>query len=285
MTPWLLAVSAFAFFYAPLRALPPERHPGRALTCAVGFDLSEESAAKAHFTERGVYTNPVRPTFTPGMIQLSVVSPSGDGWLSVPESPALHVVWDKDTCLSVEAPPTRRVCGRVEASVGVVNAVVVSAGDLTTGARPNKHGEFCVLTAPDTALRVTGRRDDGVISVVRKASWDPEAPGPALIFPIARQGGVGLIVTPVEGGLLRVEGTMAGMPASKAGLLPGELVRVESTELGDVGSVLHIERVLSAESVSLHRAVFDEPPGIPQLQDLDGTPFLGFWMPEGALAL
>ena len=78
---------------------------------------------------------------------------------------------------------------------------------------------------------------------------------------------------------------MVGMPAHTAGLLPGELVRVSSAELGDVGGVVHIEGVLTAESVSLHRALFDAPPGIPQLQDINGAPFVGFWSPQGALAL
>ena len=105
------------------------------------------------------------------------------------------------------------------------------------------------------------------------------------VLPGARQGGVGLIATPVEGDLLRVEGTRVGMPAHTAGLLPGELVRVSSAELGDVGGVVHIERVLTGESVSRHRALFDALPGIPQLQDINGAPFVGFWSPQGALAL
>ncbi|MCK6518359.1 hypothetical protein L6R46_25280 [Myxococcota bacterium] len=196
-------------------------------------------------------------------MRLSVLSPSGEGRLFVPESPPLRVVWEKDVCLSVEAPPTRRVCGQVESHIGVVQRVWVSAGELATGVIPNRRA----------------------INVTRAGSWDPEAPGPALRLPSARQGGVGLIATPVEGGLLRVEGTMVGMPAHTAGLLPGELVRVSSADLGDVGGVVHIERVLTGESVSLHRALFDAPPGIPQLQDINGAPFVGFWSPQGALAL
>lgn len=262
LPPSLLLLSTLALHH--WSALGPPQRTNPAATTSVSCKVTGDWGPRIAFAALpDLYRSQVIVAVTErdGVLTLPVTESSGTGYLHIPGSPLLPVEWRDGECVHVKEPPTREVCGRVKNSKNL-HGVSVFAGQVASLARSTGFGRFCALVPPDAPLEVYASRFDGQVVVVGSAPWDPASDGPALVMMPDRQGGIGLIVIEADDGAFVVERTVPGMPAARAGIQPGDTVRLTDNAIGDVGGRVRLlwESPQGSKVLVLERKLFRHDP-------------------------
>ncbi|MCB9746322.1 MAG: hypothetical protein H6741_15410 [Alphaproteobacteria bacterium] len=224
----------------------PEGYPRAAAAFMESDPYSDYTRALQHLELRG------------GEILIPVFEPSGQGRLSPEGLPDLHVTWDKLVCAPIQVPEATKVCGRVKGTLGTKAWLVINGDDEGVGVPTRRSGRFCAYVGRTPADLVASRWE-GWEQVQVETTWDPEAPGPAATLPHRRQGGVGMLATPLDEDRLEILRVAPGMPAAEVGLEAGMIVRVDEPSIGDLRSTQRVEILegeRAGEVLELRRARF-----------------------------